>query len=150
MRGVITIKRPFLVLFLVASLVSVGVAGLLYFHTTLSPSRVDVLFQIPSIEKHSSIVQVASNEIMLPVTGEYSIRIKGNAELYIQTASKLYKNPREVDVQKSRVVRVILLNQSTDVRVELRHTGAPDFRLLLLTLVIGGVIGLAVGMLKFE
>ncbi len=146
----ISIRKVFLVLFVVASLLSVGTAWGLYLHASSSPVGVEVLFQFPATGKGFNMVQAANKEIVLPLTGEYSVDMRGNAELYIQTASKLYKNPVKISIKGSRVVRVIILNQSSDVRVEFQHEGAPTYALPLVAIALSGVIGFAVGMLKFE
>lgn len=146
----ISIRRVFLVLFVVASLLSAGTAWGLYLHASSSPVRVEVLFQFPSTGKDFNMVQAANKEIVLPLAGRYSVVMKGNAELYIQTASGLYKNPAKISVEMSRVVRVIIINQSSDVLIELRHEGAPTYAFPLVAVVLSGVVGLAVGMLKFE
>ncbi len=134
-----------------AAMLSIGVIGVLYIQSTSSPVQTRALFQIPTIGgKQINEVQVSSKEIVLPITGEYSVKMRGKAELYIQTDSKLYRNPEKITIDKVRIIRVILLNQSSDVYVELKHRGIPDYKLPLFLLIAGGVMGLAFRVFKFE
>ena len=150
MKGVISIKRSFMVLFIMASLISIVVIDALYFHATSQSVQTRILFQIPNTGKQLNLVQVVSKEVVLPLTGEYSVKMRGRANLYIQTNSKLYRNPEEITVDEVRIIRIILLNQSSDVCIELQHKRAPDYKLPLLLVITGGVMGLAVRMFKFE
>ncbi len=107
------------------------------------------LFLPPGLESSGSGEhQVAYKEVVLPAAGEYRVSFTGNCTLYIQTATGLTKNPEKISAS-NRAVRIVLLNQTTDVTVRLAPERDVPYSLPTL-LLFGSVIGYAFRVLRFE
>lgn len=69
--------------------------------------------------------------------------LSGNCTLYVQTDSCLLRNPNTITVT-NRGIRVILLNQTTDVVVKFIPQRRIDYTTILFLLVVGRVMRYAV------
>ncbi|MDV3103189.1 hypothetical protein [Thermococcus waiotapuensis] len=147
----IFIKAKILHIVLLTALISGAFFGFKLYQTE-QPLTFTVKYQIflPPGMKGSGIEerQVAYKEVVLPVAGTYRVSFTGNCTLYIQTAEGLTRNPERISVS-NRALRIVILNQTTDVTVRLTPEGSlPSSPIILLLL--GGVIGYAFGVFKFE
>lgn len=123
-------------------------------HRVVHPVTVEVKLQLfmppgKDLPGDLSIVQVASRELVLPAAGTYRVLTSGNCTLYIQTGDGLLKNPGSISV-KNRGIRLVILNQTSDVVVRFVPQGRVNWTVPAIVLLIGGVAGYAFGVLKFE
>ncbi|EEB73979.1 conserved hypothetical protein [Thermococcus sp. AM4] len=141
-------------MFLIAALLS-GAFFTMNYYQTVTPVMVEFklqLFMPPGMGNTSStfdIVQVAEKDLVLPAAGTYGVSLSGNCTLYVQTDSGLLRNPNTITVT-NRGIRVILLNQTTDVVVKFIPQRRIDYTTPVFLLVVGSVMGYAVRVFKFE
>ncbi|MCD6524308.1 MAG: hypothetical protein J7K48_04840 [Thermococcus sp.] len=140
-------------IFLLAGLIS-GIFFALNYYQTVNPVVVEFKLQLfipPGMENAYSklgTAQVAQEELVLPAAGAYDVVLIGNCTLYVQTDDKLLKNPRTLTVT-NRGIRIIILNQTTDVTVKFIPQQRID-KIPAILLLLGGVVGYAVRVFKFE
>jgi hypothetical protein len=148
---VISIRGKMALVFITAALLEVVLFEGLYIRTASSPKSVTVLSEIPVIGNRTmNMTQVAEKELVLPFMGQYSVEMRGKAIFYVQTREKLYREPKTIHVDTSRAIRVILLNQSTDVGVTFRYNKRENYGMIASILLLAGVVALAVRMFRFE
>jgi len=150
---VISINVKILYVLLVAALLS-GALFTIKQYRSIGPVVVEFklqLFTPPEKDspEDSGIVQVASRELVLPAAGTYRVLTSGNCTLYVQTGEGLLKNPGSISV-KNRGIRVVILNQTSDVVVRFVPQGRVNWAVPAVVLLIGGAAGYAFGVLKFE
>lgn len=147
----IFIKTKFLYIVLLAALLS-GAFFVLELYQTEHPLTFTVKYQLflpPGLKSSGTGEhQVAYKEVVLPAAGSYRVSFTGNCTLYIQTTKGLTKNPEKISVS-NRALRIVLLNQTTDVILRLTPERDAPYSLPVL-LLFGGVIGYAFGVFKFE
>ncbi len=135
----------------IAALLTISLVEGLYLRSASSPTSVTVLSEVPVIGNRTmNLTQVVEKELVLPFRGQYSVETHGKAILYVQTGEKLYRNPKTIRLDTSRAVKIILLNQSTDVNVMFRYHRRENYGMIASILLAAGVASLAVRMLRFE
>lgn len=147
----IFIKAKILHIVLLAALLS-GIFFGVKLYQTEKPLTFTIKYQLflppgmkgSDIEEH----QVAYKEVVLPAAGTYRVSFTGNCTLYIQTADGLTKNPERISVS-NRALRIVILNQTTDVTVRLTPEKNVPYSPIIL-LLLGGVIGYAFRVFRFE
>lgn len=107
------------------------------------------MFLPPELQNVSTAKQVARKDLILPTTGKYRVLFNGNCTLYVQTEDGLFKNPDTISI-KSRGVRVVIVNQTSDVTVRFVPIRWIPYTPVVFTLIAGGIAGYALRVLKFE
>ncbi|NJF24946.1 hypothetical protein [Thermococcus sp. Bubb.Bath] len=123
-----------------------------YVNSSEKSFRIELQMFLPSELKKTSNVsmeQVARRDLTLPATGKYRVSVMGNCTLYVQTDEGLFKNPDRIFVT-SRGVRVVIVNQTSDVTVRFAPIHSIPYTAVILILIAGGVSGYALRVLKFE